>query len=130
MVCLLRRSALCVSHFQTILDATQVSISKQLRYLRRLGLVEKAIYRNFRVYRLRSDLSRETNTMLAALDQAAAGLDLFKADLARLDSMAGEVSAIVSKSMGSGRQPESHPESVIAEPRPLPGLSAGVEYVD
>lgn len=36
---LLMQGALCVCHFQEILDESQVKVSKQLQYLKRMGLV-------------------------------------------------------------------------------------------
>lgn len=133
MILLLRRSPLCVSHLQTLLDLTQVAASKQLRYLRRLGLVEKGVYRNFRIYRLRRDMPIEAKAMLDAFEKTAITLDGFRADLARLETVLGQISSIVSRSGPAEHKPETPRAEPVTEHHALPGLSTGVdgvEYVD
>lgn len=49
---LLEESPLCVCHLQTLLDAPQVKISKQLAYLKTAGLVEAERRGTWMIYRL------------------------------------------------------------------------------
>ncbi|NCG09056.1 MAG: metalloregulator ArsR/SmtB family transcription factor [Verrucomicrobia bacterium] len=49
---LIEASPLCVCHLQTLLDAPQVKISKQLAYLKTLGLVEAERRGNWMIYRM------------------------------------------------------------------------------
>lgn len=49
---LLREGPLCVCHLMEILEADQVKISKQLRYMKALGMVEAERQAQWMVYRL------------------------------------------------------------------------------
>jgi len=49
---LLRDGPLCVCHLMEILEADQVKISKQLRYMKELGMVEAKRQAQWMVYRL------------------------------------------------------------------------------
>jgi len=49
---LLRGGPLCVCHLMEILDADQVKVSKQLRYMKELGMVEGEREAQWMVYRL------------------------------------------------------------------------------
>ncbi|MGC9450449.1 MAG: ArsR/SmtB family transcription factor [Oceanipulchritudo sp.] len=49
---LLRDGPLCVCHLMEVLEADQVKISKQLRYMKRLGLVESERAAQWMIYRL------------------------------------------------------------------------------
>ncbi|HSH09087.1 MAG TPA: metalloregulator ArsR/SmtB family transcription factor [Oceanipulchritudo sp.] len=49
---LLKDGPLCVCHLMEILDSDQVKISKQLRYMKELGLVEGERQAQWMVYRL------------------------------------------------------------------------------
>lgn len=50
---LLREGPLCVCHLMEILDESQVKVSKQLLYMKRLGLLEAERHAQWRVYRIR-----------------------------------------------------------------------------
>ncbi len=52
LLSLIQTSPLCVCHLQTLLDAPQVKISKQLAYLKSLGLVEAERRGNWMIYRM------------------------------------------------------------------------------
>ena len=49
---LLEAGPICVCHLQTLLEESQVKISKQLGYLRKLGLVEAERSGTWMIYRL------------------------------------------------------------------------------
>lgn len=49
---LLKDGPLCVCHIMDILDADQVKVSKQLRYLKENGLVEAERFAQWMIYRL------------------------------------------------------------------------------
>ncbi len=49
---LLKDGPLCVCHLVEILDSDQVKISKQLRYMKELGMVEDERVAQWKVYRL------------------------------------------------------------------------------
>lgn len=49
---LLTEGPLCVCHFMDILEADQVKVSKQLRYMKDLGIVESERQAQWMVYRL------------------------------------------------------------------------------
>ena len=49
---LLRDGPLCVCHLMEILDADQVKVSKQLRYMKELGMVEAEREAQWMIYRL------------------------------------------------------------------------------
>lgn len=49
---LLREGPLCVCHLMEILDCDQVKMSKQLRYMKELGMVEGERQAQWMVYRL------------------------------------------------------------------------------
>lgn len=50
---LLQDGPLCVCHLMTILDESQVKISKQLLYMKRLGLLEVERRAQWRIYRIK-----------------------------------------------------------------------------
>jgi ArsR family transcriptional regulator, arsenate/arsenite/antimonite-responsive transcriptional repressor len=55
MLNLLEPGPLCVCHLMDILDAGQVRVSKQLRYMKDLGVVEGERHAQWKVYRLSED---------------------------------------------------------------------------
>ena len=79
---------LCVCHFQEILRAPQVKISKHLAYLRARGLVEVERSGNWMVYALVAKPSRELRANLACLQDCAQEDPVFQRDLARLKKLA------------------------------------------
>src|SRR4051812_48700011 len=80
----LTQGALCVCHFQEILDEPQVKISKHLAYLRARGLVEVERQGNWMVYEIPAKPSRELKANLACLQACAQDDPVFRRDLARL----------------------------------------------
>ncbi len=67
---LLEESPLCVCHLQTLLDAPQVKISKQLAYLKTAGLVEAERRGTWMIYRLAQPSSELLLTNLEHLRSA------------------------------------------------------------
>jgi ArsR family transcriptional regulator len=84
----LAQGPLCVCHFQEILRAPQVKISKHLGYLRTRGLVEVERRGNWMVYELPAKPSRELRANLACLQDCAGENPVFQRDLARLKRLA------------------------------------------
>lgn len=82
---LLAQGPLCVCHLQDVLDEPQVKISKHLGYLRQRGLVEARRQANWMVYSLPARPSRELSANLACLQDCAAEITTYRADLARLE---------------------------------------------
>ena len=79
---------LCVCHFQEILRAPQVRISKHLAYLRARGLVVYERSGNWMVYELPAKPARELRANLACLQDCARENPVFKRDLARRKKLA------------------------------------------
>ena len=90
---ILAQGPLCVCHFQAILRAPQVKISKHLAYLRSRGLVECERQGNWMVYALPAKRSRELATNLACLQDCARENPVFQRDLARLRQLAPKFAA-------------------------------------
>lgn len=94
---LLQAGPLCVCHLTEILGTTQVRVSKQLRYMKDLGLVSVRRRAQWRIYRIREDSSPLLEENLRCL-QDCYGEDLrFAEDLERrqqvLQSMGREESS-------------------------------------
>ena len=81
---LLSHQALCVCHFQAILDAPQVKISKHLAYLRERRMVETRREGSWMVYSLPRNPSRELRENLQCLQDCCAEQAVFTADLRRM----------------------------------------------
>lgn len=81
---------LCVCHFQEILKAPQVKISKHLAYLRARGLVQVERAGNWMVYELPGRPSRGLKANLACLQDCARENPVFRRDLARRRKLAPE----------------------------------------
>src|SRR5437879_13634196 len=64
---LLRRSPLCVCHFQDILGEPQVKISKHLAYLRSRGMVRTKKEQNWVIYSLTESRATELERNLKCL---------------------------------------------------------------
>jgi len=89
----LAQGPLCVCHFQAILRAPQVKISKHLAYLRARGLVECERQGNWMIYALPAQRSRELATNLACLQDCARENPVFRRDLVRLRRLAPKFAA-------------------------------------
>ena len=81
---LLRQGPLCVCHFQNILDAPQVAISKHLAYLRERGLVAAQRHEQWMIYRLPDSASPELDLQLRCLQDRVQTYPVFREDLKRL----------------------------------------------
>ena len=92
---LLTQAPLCVCHFQSVLQESQVNISKHLRYLKTRGLVEVRQHRNWRIYQLPVHQSFELRRHLQCLQDCVQENKLFRDDLKRLQAIRGEASSIV-----------------------------------
>lgn len=81
---LLKQGPLCVCHLQEILGESQVRVSKQLAYLRRLGVVEVSKRANWRIYRLAENAPPLLEENLKCLQDLSPDEGGFAGDLARL----------------------------------------------
>jgi len=81
---LLASQPLCVCHFQDILDAPQVKISKHLAYLRQHGMVQTHRDGAWIIYSLPTKPSPELTANLKCLQDCCREKPVFKADLRRM----------------------------------------------
>jgi ArsR family transcriptional regulator len=87
MLNLLKDGPLCVCHLMELLEADQVSVSKQLRYMKELGMVEGERHAQWMVYRLAEPKSPLLLENLKCLqDCAGEGLP-FAADTKRRQAL-------------------------------------------
>ncbi len=105
---LLSYQPLCVCHFQAILDAPQVKISKHLAYLRARKLVDTRREGAWVIYSLPSNPSRELADNLKCLQDCCREQAVFTADLRKmkkeLASSAGPLEGCCSSERASGRR--------------------------
>ena len=85
---LLSHGPLCVCHFQELLGAPQVKISKHLTYLKNHGMVQVRRHQNWRIYELPTRRSKELQLHLKCLQDCVQEQPIFKADLRRLRRIA------------------------------------------
>lgn len=84
---LLSRGPLCVCHLMEILDVDQVKMSKQLQYMKKLGMLEVERVAQWRIYRIVDSPSPLLEENLRCL-QDFAGEDLnFAGDLRRREEV-------------------------------------------
>jgi ArsR family transcriptional regulator len=83
---LLSRRPLCVCHFQEILGAPQVKVSKHLAYLRAHGMVETHREGSWIIYSLPKRSSRELTANMKCLQDCCRENPTFKEDLRRMDA--------------------------------------------
>ena len=81
---MLLQQPLCVCHLQELLDLPQVNVSQHLAYLRKNGLVEFTSVQTWKVYRLRSPMSRAVELSLRCLAESAKSDSVLSSDLKRL----------------------------------------------
>jgi ArsR family transcriptional regulator len=81
---LLKRSPLCVCHFQDILGEPQVKVSKHLAYLRDRGMVITEREQNWIIYSLPRRRADELEKNLKCLQDCVQTDPVFKRDLAKL----------------------------------------------
>jgi ArsR family transcriptional regulator len=84
---LLRKSPLCVCHFQEILGEPQVKISKHLAYLRSRGMVITKRQQNWVIYSLPERRADELQRNLKCLQDCVQTEPVFKRDMARLSKL-------------------------------------------
>ncbi len=94
---LLMQGSLCVCHFQTILDAPQVKISKHLAYLKKKGVVVATRHQNWMVYHLATDGAPELSLQLQCLAACVRKQALYQGDLKRLRKIAPQARAIANE---------------------------------
>lgn len=90
---LLTRGPLCVCHFQSILDAPQVKVSKHLGYLRQRGMVEARKQGAWVIYSLPARPSPELEANLRCLQDCCREMPVFSADLRKLTDACCETPA-------------------------------------
>jgi ArsR family transcriptional regulator len=81
---LLSHQSLCVCHFQAILSAPQVKVSKHLAYLRERGLVETRREGAWMIYSLPQNPSRELAENMKCLQDCCGEQTVFAVDLRRM----------------------------------------------
>lgn len=93
---LLLQGPLCVCHFQDVLDAPQVKISKHLASLRQHGLVMNRRHKNWVIYELSEKPAEAIQLQLRALAKTASSEVIFQRDLKRLAKVSNQAGEIVS----------------------------------
>lgn len=88
---LLECGPLCVCHLVEILQADQVKISKQLRYMKELEMVEGERVAQWMVYRLAGDCNRLLVENLKCLGDCAGEELCFAEDLAKRSAILARV---------------------------------------
>ena len=78
---LLEPGPLCVCHILEVLEAEPIKLSKQLKYMKGLGMVEATRDANFQIYRLAEPRNRILLENLACLQDCGGSELPFKADL-------------------------------------------------
>lgn len=84
---LLCEGPLCVCHIMEILDADQVKVSKQLSYMKRLGMVESERVAQWNIYRLSQADNALLQENLKCLQDCASEQLRFKEDLKKRASV-------------------------------------------
>ena len=84
---LLGAHPLCVCHFQEILRAPQVKISKHLAYLREHGMVETRREGTWMVYSLPAKVPMELKRNLKCLQDCCRESAVYAGDLKRMESI-------------------------------------------
>ncbi len=99
---LLREGPLCVCHLMEILDSDQVKISKQLRYMKDLGMITGERAAQWMVYRLAETENPLLDENLRCLQDSVGEELCFREDsrrratiLARLDSQPSACAAAI-----------------------------------
>lgn len=80
---LLRPGPLCVCHLQELLEESQVKVSKQLAYMKKLGMVTAAREGAWMIYRLPDPTHPILSENLRCLQDCAAEYPVFRDDLQR-----------------------------------------------
>lgn len=93
---LLLQGPLCVCHFQEVLDAPQVKISKHLAALREHGLATSRRHKNWMIYELAAKPEPAVQLQLKALAQTAQTEAIYQRDLKRLHKVNNKADEIIS----------------------------------
>lgn len=88
---LLKDGPLCVCHLAQILDCEQVRMSKQLRYMKELGMVEGERQAQWMVYRLADPENPLLAENLKCLHDCAGEMLSFKEDLQKRSAILEEL---------------------------------------
>lgn len=88
---LLTHGPLCVCHFQSLLNESQVKVSKHLAYLKDKGLVAVTRHQNWMIYSLPQRPSPELRRNLKCLQDCVQTEPVFKSDLKALKAIDREV---------------------------------------
>ncbi len=94
---LLSSGPLCVCHLQEILDLGQVKVSKKLRYMKGLGVVDAHRESNWMVYKLPNPTHPLLIKNLQCLQESNGDHPVFRNDLQRRDMV---INQILSKGVG------------------------------
>jgi ArsR family transcriptional regulator len=106
---LLAERPLCVCHFQTILGAPQVAISKHLAYLRRHGLVTARRHEQWVIYQLPEPCPAELKLQVRCLRECARSQPVFQRDLDRVKAVRQECDWVAAKVRPSKPAPAAAP---------------------
>jgi ArsR family transcriptional regulator, arsenate/arsenite/antimonite-responsive transcriptional repressor len=101
---LLAQGPLCVCHFQAILGAPQVAISKHLAYLRKHGLVRARRHEQWMIYHLPEPCPTELGRQLEGLCDCAQFYPTLQRDLKRLKGIQGECGWIAKTARGDANK--------------------------
>ena len=91
IVNLLRAGPLCVCHLMEILEADQVKVSKQLKYMKQLGMVEGERVAQWMVYRLAEPGSPLLEENLKCLQDCYGESVCFAEDLRRRERISKRI---------------------------------------
>ncbi|MGH7942660.1 MAG: ArsR/SmtB family transcription factor [Limisphaerales bacterium] len=101
---LLTQGPLCVYHFQNILHAPQVAVSKHLAYLRANGLVVAQRHEKWMIYQLPKKAPTELDLQLRCLQDCVQTHPIFRADLKRLKNISCECEWVEQVAHVGGKQ--------------------------
>jgi ArsR family transcriptional regulator len=104
---LLQEGPLCVCHLMEILDCDQVRMSKQLRYMKELGMVASERSAQWMIYRLADPDHRLLTENLKCLQDCAAEELCFRSDLRRREQVLKQLR----------REPSGCAEALLAKQR-------------
>lgn len=88
---LLREGPLCVCHLAGILQSDQVKVSKQLRYMKELGMVQAKREAQWMIYRLASNPHTLLTENLRCLQDLAGELPEIRQDLRKRERIIREI---------------------------------------
>ena len=122
---LLSEGPLCVCHFQTILSAPQVAISKHLAYLREHGLVDATRYGQWMIYRIKEPRAPELDVQLDALAKCVRAQPIIQEDLKRQKKVHCECDGLKRKSLPAGVPQQTRKRNEPTHEQRLPSLRPG-----